>query len=259
MTDPVEPKDEGGEPSKVQQRINQLTKGKSQEAARADAAETQVTQLSNQLVNLQATVDKISTQAAPTPQPATDPLSQLLGGNQAAPTSPAPAQNNVDIAGLIKNAVNEAMSPMMEERQQDHLAQQLQAAQTVSYQETAAMLCPQALEPGSEAQLTFDAIFKANSSLQSDPNGPGLALAAVAGILGTQGTTQKTQDARKQAASTPLPNHSPLARINDLPSSPTNKDAQKALAQKGATEGLDGDGMAALVGLALGRAKVSEE
>ena len=247
--------------SGVEKRISQLTRQKHDEARRADGLAAQNAQLTEQLTSLQATVEQLAARPAAQAQPQVDPVDQLLG-RQSKPgqTAQAPAQAPVDIAAIVQQSVQAALAPVMQERQQEAQQQALFDAQSRSYQDAAREFLPQALEPGSVEQKTFDAVFQKSQALQLDPDGPAIALAAVAGILGTPGKqAPKTVEARKQAASSPTP-LSPLARIADLPSgAPSTKDATNALAREGAEKGLSTDGLAALIGLKTGRAKLSEE
>lgn len=264
LIDPAEPSPESGDAPQgdnVQKRIDQITGQKHEATRRAEAAEQSNQALTNQLMSLQSTVEGLTNKlnVAPASAPvANDPISQLLG-NAASPSASAPAQQPLDIASLIKSAVGEALSPVMQEQQAQADQQALFAAQQQSYQVAAQDYLPKALEQGSTEQQTFDAIFNGSQALQLDPNGPGIALAAVAGILGVNPGQQKQTEARKQAASSPAPSNA-LARLADLPSGQMqNADAIKALGEQGASQGLTTDNLAALIGLKTGKAQVSKE
>lgn len=259
-----EPKTEGspeGE-SGVEKRINALTRQKHDATRRAESAEQQTTALSGQIISLQSTVDKLTSRlAGPAPAPVTDPVAALLGGKGKGDQTVQPAgQPAVDIGILIEAAVGKALAPLVEGQKQESEAAQLQAAQSRSYQQAAKEFLPQALVEGSLEQSTFDAVFSKSSALQLDPDGPAIALAAVAGILSQGARTTQEQESKKQAASIPAGVPSVLARIGDLPSGKTDtKEAVQVLADKGANEGLTTNELAAMIGLQTGRAKLTKE
>ena len=249
---PTDNQGEAAEQNSVQKRIDQITGQRHAAVQRAEAAEGNIQALTQQVLSLQNTLQSQNQQVAQAP--AVDPVQALLG--HAAPKAGEAQAAPIDIAGMIKSAVGEALSPVMQKQQADADAQVLHDAQSRNYQEAATEYLPQALVQGSTEQQTFDAIFQSSQALQLDPNGPSIALAAVAGILGNRAGQVKVTEARKQAASTPTPN-SPLARIDDLPGKQiTNQQGVQALATEGAERGLDQDSLAALIGLKTGRAKL---
>ena len=267
MTQSAEKSDEGSgsdEPQTgVEKRINQLTKQRHEATRRADTAQEQNTALTDQLIALQGTVQDLTTQLAKPGQPAVaDPLATLLGtGPKPAKTEQAPVvAPPVDIAKQIQDAVKSALAPMFDKQTQDSAANELQIVQRQSFEEAAEMV-PDIRVSGSPAQDLFDKMWSGNPELQLSPNGPGIVIAAVAGLLGSGSVrdTTKLQDARKQAASSPNPMNA-LARLSDLPDGKVTKEqAIASLADEGARKGLDKDGMAAYIGLQIGRAKISEE
>jgi hypothetical protein len=259
-----EPKKEGSdqEPGGVEKRIAQLTRQKHDATRRAEGAEAQTTALSGQIVSLQSTVDKLTSRlASPAqPAPAGDPLAALLGSKDKGDQTAQPAGQPVDIEAVVKSAVNEALAPLVEGRKQEAEAAQLAQAQSRSYQEAAKEFLPQALVDGSVEQSTFDAVFSRSPALQLDPDGPAIALAAVAGILSQGARTTQEQESKKQAATMPATVPNVLARIGDLPSGKADtKEAVQALAEKGQSQGLTTNELAAMIGLQTGRAKLTEE
>lgn len=259
-TTPPEGEQESG--GGVEKRIAQLTKQKHDAGRRAEAAESAQGALTDQVVSLQSTVDSLTARLAiAPPAPASDPLTALLGGSKKADQSASPAGvPALDIAAAIKSAVGEALAPLVAGQKQQAESAALEQAQSRSYQEAAKEFLPAALVDGSVEQSTFDAVFSRSQALQLDPDGPAIALAAVAGILSQGARTSQVQEAKKQAASMPPSVTNPLMRIGDLPSGKADVgEAVKALAHLGETEGLTNDGLQALIGLKTGRAKLTPE
>lgn len=245
----------------VEKRIAQLTRQKHDATRRADSAEAKTADLTNRLVELQSTVNELSARPAPVAQPAPtiDPMAALLG-SPAKDQTVQPAGQPVDLAGLIKAAVGEALAPMVAGQAEAAEADALRIAQARSYQETAKELCPQALVAGSVEQSTFDAIFQSSPGLMADADGPAIALAAVAGIVGNGVRSTSVQEAKKQAASLPDAASNILARLGSLPSDTTKAaGAIDALGKKGSSEGLESNELAALIHLQMGAQTKTEE
>lgn len=252
---PEQQPDKGG----VQDRINQLTRQKNDHSRRAEAAEAKVGELTQQVMRLTETVGDMTTrQSAPT-TPAQDPLATLLG-TSAPQAKDAPAQTSgaPDLAAMIQNAVNSAIAPMVQERQQEKETQLLAQAQLQSF-EGAAQFVPDVAVEGTVAADLFQELWNSSPELQVAPNGPAFVVNAVAGILGQDARTSKVQDVKKQAATSPAPS-SPLNRLASLPGQNATKESVvRDLAAKGESVGLTSNELTGLIGLKLGTASVSEE
>jgi hypothetical protein len=189
--------------------------------------------------------------------PAPDALATLLGtAEKPARGAPQPVQPNLE--ALIQGAVNKALAPIVEGNAAKAQADALFAVQKQSYDEAAVYL-PDVNTVGSTAQTLFEEIWASNPEVQVSPNGPGLVINAVAGIMGAEARESKVLDSKKQAATSPAP-ASPLQRLSSLSSPAATKEGVIAdLATKGAERGLDTNEMAAMIGLQLGTARITEE
>jgi len=251
--DPEGPEEPQGK-DRVQARIDQLTRQK-HDAERATAAQQQrIDALTQQVSELTNAVTQSRRQ---TGEPADD-LSSLLGTSRKPKESASPAPSPEDLAGLVQSSVQEALAPLVQEREEAAKAQELFSEQQRSFQE-ASQFVPEIATQGSQHQQLFDQIWNSNPELQKSPNGPGLVVSAVAGILGESVRESKVQDSRKQAASSSAP-VSPMNRLPSLPGKDASPEkAVSALSEKGAESGLNKGELAGLIGLKLGRARVSEE
>jgi hypothetical protein len=245
-----------GSRSRVQDRINQLTAGRTraeQEAAQVSAVNADMTQ---QIVNLQQEVAALRT--GPQPDTTQQDLAEFFGGGSTvkgkreAP-SPEALQN------FITSAVGNALKPHIEQSQAAQAEAALKTAQQNSFVNAMGFL-PDLENPNSDAQKLYTAIANAQPELCAIASAPEMIANMVKGILSDVGVTPPTEE-KKAAISTPAPTTDLSARLG--PVLETGKDVSKdvldAFADKGKTEGLDGDEMQTMLGIELGLAKVTKE
>lgn len=240
----------------VQKRISQLTRARRDAERGRDAAVAERNVLMEQVQSLSAKIDQLA-RPAPAPTPAQpDPVAALLGKESRPAPAPAALQPP-DIASMVRSAVQEAMGPLIQEQREAVIQQRLFATQQENFHAATEFL-PELLIEGSQQEKLFNQIFEASPELQGMPASPLLVANAVAGILGNS-RSPKQEDARKQAASPPLPSN-PLQRLRTLPNAKTKEaDVVRAFQEKAASEGLEKDELMTLVGLKLGRARLVEE
>lgn len=255
-TQEADPAAAAGSRSRVQDRINQLTAGRTraeQEAAQTAAINADMT---SQIVNLQAEVAALRTGSQPdtTQQDLADFFSggSTVKGKREAP-SPEALQN------FITSAVGNALKPHIEQSQAAQVEAALHQAQSQSYLQALETL-PDLENQNSDAQKLYQAIASAQPELCAIASAPIMIAEMVKGILSDAGVTPPTAE-RKAAISTPTPTTDLSARLGNVLE--TGKDVSKevldAFAEKGKSEGLDGDEMQTMLGIELGLATVTKE
>ena len=222
----------------VQDRINQITKAKS-EAERQAGEMAEVNRgLQAQLATLASKVDALSQapmQSAPQPTQV-DPLAGLLQSHPSVPvvTAPSNGMPQFDPAALQKmvaDSVNAAIAPVTS-------AFSSQAKATRLGQEFNALAAqhPQLQDKASPLFQAFQQVWNGKPELQEMDGGLDLAIAAAQGIVGSQPSTDNV--AGKVAANTTPP----TSPVSDVLGGVTDKQKAKQIADdlyaKGQTEGL---------------------
>ncbi len=253
--DPADPAAAGSR-SRVQDRINQLTSRATRAQQEADQTSAINADMVTQITNLQAEVAALRTGSQPdtTQQDLADFFSggSTVKGKREAPSPEA-------LQSFITSAVGNALKPHIEQSQAAQAEQALVAAQTQSFASAMEFL-PDLENPNSDAQKLYTAIAQAQPELCAIASAPIMIANMVKGILADVGVTPPTAET-KAAISTPAPTTDLSARLGNVLE--TGKDVSKevldAFAEKGKTEGLDGDEMQTMLGIELGLAKVTKE
>jgi len=179
----------------VEQRINQITKQKS-DAEAALGAQTQANEaLVQKLQNLEQKLESLTSKDA-----SSDPVAALLSSEPAKKTQTLSPN---DIAQLVQSSVQQAIAPIAEQVQTNREQQQLAAQQRASFEKAAAS------EPGlnEDGPLwdAFQQIWDGRPDLQSLPDAPQLVATMAKGVLSDARVAEKRTDERKVAANIQKP------------------------------------------------------
>ena len=236
--------------SALQTRIDRLTRQRYDAERTAQAAVAQNESLVLKLAELTDKVERLSASQSVASPSAFD---RALAAPQAASSKNG---QPTDIAALVQNAVQTALRPLQEDRQQ----QELLGLQQNSFHQGATLL-PEMLQANSAAQQLFNQLWEGSPGLQKEPNGPEKVIAMVKGLLATTASPAQLSHAqtviRKTAASAPAPGQNTFRAAVAPNQKALNEQKIEELVAKGSTlQGLTDDEWTQLVGLKLGRANM---
>ncbi|MCI0354827.1 MAG: hypothetical protein L0099_07300 [Acidobacteria bacterium] len=228
----------------MQDRINQITRQRHDAERRAEELSGANSALSEKIQALTSQLTQLTRTAPEAAASSAEKFDSLFDGT---PATPARTASSGDLSSLVKEAVAQALAPLVKDNAERLARQDMVSRQLESFDQ-AAVAMPELNERTSQERVLFEQIWSKRSDLHAIEDAPILVAEMVRGLLADARRDAALGESRKIAANINVPTPGRVATLLSSNSEGQKaSQAVKALAEQGRTDGWTRDDMAAYI------------